>query len=419
MYFIYTFFLLIGLVLAAPYYLLQFKRYGPSLADRFGRPPVPQLRKSIWVHAVSVGEVQAVQKLLERLRMTYPGRPLVLSTITLAGQKLARERSDLIDYVFYFPFDFPWTVRRILDQLDPEVVLVAETEIWPNFLRACRRRKIRVLMVNGRISDRSLPKYQLIRHWLKRVLDDYTILGMQSESDRTRIEMLGGNPSKIAVFGNLKYDALAVSPSLEPGLATALAALKPLWIAASTKEGEEEFVLNAFAEIRKDHPTLNLLIAPRHPQRFGEVEKLVQKRGYTCIRRTNPGTGAIHDRATVFLLDSIGELSAAFQFASVVFVGGSLVPLGGHNVLEPARFSKPIVFGPHMENFRDISQLFLEARAGIQIHAPSELASTISKLLTDDRLANELGRNARLVMERNTGATDRVMNFLQPVEARR
>ena len=415
-------------MLSAPYYLLKIGRYGPSLGDRFGRLKLPQLQKSIWVHAVSVGEVKAVQKLLERLRAEFPDRPLVLSTITLAGHQLARERRDILDHVFYFPFDFSWVVRRTLDRVNPAFVIVAETEIWPNFLRACREQKIPVLMVNGRISDRSLPRYRLIRGWLKRVLNDYTVLGMQSDIDRGRIEMLGANSEKVAVFGNLKYDALNVSSALEPALASVLTSRQPLWIAASTKPGEEEFVLDAFRELRKQHPDLNLMIAPRHPQRFEEVERIIRGRGYSCRLRSDlQEKRAVIDRPyskknnkeEILLLDSIGELAATFQHAAVVFVGGSLVPLGGHNVLEPARFAKPIVFGPHMENFREISRLFLDARAAIQIQHPGELASAVSRLLTDERLANELGGNAQQIVERNTGATDRVMAFLQPLEAGR
>ena len=423
MYFIYTFFLTLGLALAAPWYLLRFRRYGQSFRDRLGRLKLPQLRKSIWVHAVSVGEVKAVQQLLEKLRAAYPDQALVLSTVTLSGQQLARERKDVLDHVFYFPFDFPWAVRRTLDRVNPDVVIVAETEIWPNFLRACRERGIRVLMVNGRISDRSLPRYRLIRSWLKRVLDDYTVLGMQSEIDRGRIEMLGGNPDKAIVFGNLKYDALATVRPLEPALASVLKNRQPLWIAASTTPGEEELILDAFAGLQTRHPDLNLLIAPRRPERFGEVEKLIGERGFTCVRRTSlQEERAVIDRAyssEVMLLDSIGELAGAFEFSTVVFMGGTLVPRGGHNVLEPARFAKPIVFGPHMENFREISEIFLGANAAMQVHGPDELGPAVSRMLTDASLAARLGSNARRVVEQNTGATNRVMAYLQPVEARR
>src|SRR5712691_1084872 len=191
MYFTYTLVLTLGLVLTLPYYLVLFRKYLPTIRDRLGFLKVPQLRKAIWVHAVSVGEVKAVERLLERLRQRFPGRPLVVSTATPTGQQLARERRDIIDHTFYFPIDLPWCVRRTMRRVDPEMVIIAETEIWPNFLRACRTRGIRVAMINGRISDKSFARYRLVRRWLRRVFEDYTIIGMQSDMDRRCIEAIG------------------------------------------------------------------------------------------------------------------------------------------------------------------------------------------------------------------------------------
>jgi 3-deoxy-D-manno-octulosonic-acid transferase len=409
MYLLYTFFLIAGLLVTSPYYLIRFRRYSSSLKDRFGFIDVPPLKHSIWVHAVSVGEVKAVQKLLEGLRKSYPGSPIILSTITPAGQKLARDSSGLADHIFYFPLDFPGAVRRTLNHLDPKLVIIAETEIWPNFLRECRRRGIEVMMVNGRISDRSFPRYRLVRHWLKRVLDDYTLLGMQSELDRERIETIGANRVKVTVFGNLKYDALTSNRRLDDALIEALSKSQPLWIAASTMPGEEEQVLGAFAQVRERHPALRLLIAPRHPERFDAVEQLVRSQRFRCSRRTR-----LEREADVILLDSIGELASVFQYGDVVFVGGTLVPRGGHNVLEPAVWGKPIVFGPNMQNFREISELFLNARAAVQVQDASALAATVDRLLSDRAMAAELGGAARRLVESKTGATERVLAFLQP-----
>jgi 3-deoxy-D-manno-octulosonic-acid transferase len=236
--------------------------------SRFGYLKIPNIRRSIWVHAVSVGEVRAVQKLLQCLRLQYPNRPLVLSTITPTGQQLALESAGLADYVIYFPFDFPGAINRTLKTVDPELVIIAETEIWPNFLRKCRHRKITVMMINGRISDRSFPRYRWIRPWLKTVLNDYSVMGMQTELDRERIESLGANRKKVQVFGNLKFDVLSGLQPLEPKLTQVLNANQPLWIAASTTAAgtarsvnEEEFVLTAFAALRQSHPRLKLLIA--------------------------------------------------------------------------------------------------------------------------------------------------------------
>ncbi len=228
MYFIYTFTLAVGLLLAFPYYLVRFRKYLPTLADRFGFVKLPQMKASIWVHAVSVGEIKAVERLLERLQEQFPKNPLVVSTVTPAGQALARERSDIIHSTFYFPIDLPWCVRRVLDRIAPEIVIIAETEIWPNFLRECRIRGIRVMMINGRISDRSFNRYRLVRHWLERVFKDYTIIGMQSETDRQRIEAIGADPQRVTVLGNLKYDAVAAGKPIEARLQKFLAGWQPI-----------------------------------------------------------------------------------------------------------------------------------------------------------------------------------------------
>ena len=418
MYFTYTFCLFVGLLVTSPWYLLRSRRYISTLKSRFGLMDIPGLTRSIWVHAVSVGEVRAVGKLMESLRRQYPGQPLVLSTITPTGQQLARETAGLADHVVYFPFDFPGSIRRTLATIDPVLVIIAETEIWPNFLRMCRHRRIPVMMVNGRISDRSFPRYRWISRWLKTVLNDYSVLGMQSEVDRERIESLGANREKVRVFGNLKYDVLAGLKPLESNLSQVLRASQPLWVAASTTaEGkanpanEEEQVLTAFAMLRRNHPKLKLLIAPRHPERFPTVEQLVAARGFQCERRT-VSNGAHPSFKDVLLLDTIGELASTFSYASVVFMGGTLVPRGGHNILEPAAASKAIVFGPHMENFREIASLFLESDAALQVRNVDELASAVDRLLNDEAASSAMGENARRIVERNTGATERVMAFL-------
>jgi 3-deoxy-D-manno-octulosonic-acid transferase len=408
MYRIYTLVFRLGLIVSFPYYLVRFQRYLPTLSDRLGFLKLPPLQHTIWVHAVSVGEVKAVEKLIERMREEFPHHPVVVSTATPTGQQLARERHDIIDQTFYFPLDTPGAMRRVLKRVQPDLVIVAETEIWPNFLRVCRQRNVPVMMINGRISDKSFPRYRRARRWLGRVLDDYAVLGMQSETDRERIESIGANPSRVTVFGNLKYDVTPLDRGVEPKLAAFLQRWQELWIAASTMPGEDELVLEAFLALKKTHPLLKLMIAPRHPDRSNAIAELVRARGLRgVLRSTLDGDG------DVLILDTIGELSAAFQFACVVFMGGSLVERGGHNVLEPARHSKPVVFGPHMENFRDIARLFLDAGAAIQIPNAQLLAPTVERILTDSALAAALGRNAHQVVINNTGATDRVIAFIR------
>jgi len=254
----------------------------------------------------------------------------------------------------------------------------------------------------------------MVRHWLRRVFEDYTIIGMQSETDRQRIEAIGADPQKVTVFGNLKYDVVSATKPLDPDLISFLADWRHVCIAASTMPGEEDFVLDAYSELLKKHSDLKLIIAPRHAERFAAVEELVKSRGFSCIRRTQ-----LDHPSKVLLLDTIGELAAVLEYATVVFMGGSLVPTGGHNILEPARQRKPIIFGPHMENFRDMTRLFMDAGAAIQIQNESQLASSLEKLLSNPEHAAELGRNAYAVAQSNTGATDRVLKFFQPAEARR
>jgi 3-deoxy-D-manno-octulosonic-acid transferase len=408
MYVLYTLALYAGLLIALPWYAVRFRKYFPTLKDRLGFPAIPRLQRSVWIHAVSVGEVRAVQKLIEKLRPSHPGQSFVISTITPAGQELARSVPGLADHVIYFPLDLPGALRRTLDLVNPELVLIAETEIWPNFLRECRKRGIRVVMVNGRISDRSFPRYLMGRRWLKRVLDDYTLLGMQTETDRERIESIGADGRKVTVFGNLKYDTSQAGQVLPPDFSELLAQLPLLWIAASTMPDEEAQILTAFVQLRAQHPGLKLLIAPRHPNRFGAVEQLIRTMGFSCGLRSR-----IQVRADVLLLDTIGELASVFKYASVVFMGGTLVPRGGHNILEPAAFAKPIVFGPHMENFREIRSQFLEADAAVEVNNLAELVDAVDHLLSDIPAATALGERALRVVEQNTGATERVLAYLR------
>jgi 3-deoxy-D-manno-octulosonic-acid transferase len=378
------------------------------LSDRLGRLKLPQLEGTIWIHAVSVGEVRAVEKLLSRIRQQFPGRPLVVSTTTPTGQQLARDRRDLIDHTFYFPLDLPGAISRTLDRVRPQLVIIAETEIWPNFLRICRQRNVPVMMINGRISDKSLPGYAKLRRWLRPVLDNYLVLGMQSEQDRDRIESIGAKAERIAVFGNLKYDIMPPARPLDPRLVAFLKNWPELWIAASTMAGEDELVLDSYIGLKQSRPGLKLMLAPRHPDRAGDILELIKARQLIGVRRS-----ALTQDGDVLVLDTVGELASCFEFASIVFVGGSLVERGGHNVLEPASHSKPVVFGPHMENFREISKLFLEAQAAIQIEKASELAPTVARVLGNPSLANSLGREARQLVTSNAGATDRVMTFIR------
>jgi 3-deoxy-D-manno-octulosonic-acid transferase len=405
---IYTLAIRLGLFVLSPYFLIRSRKYWPTLSDRFGYLKLPNFHDSVWLHAVSVGEFRAAEGLLEKIRKNFPDRPILVSTTTPAGQELARARQDIINGTFYFPFDLPGPVKRTLNRIQPALVIVAETEIWPNFLRECRGRQIPVMMINGRISDKSFPRYKRVRRWLGPVLDGYAVLGMQSEIDRKRIQSLGANPQRVRIFGNMKFDSKVSSRVLDNKLSTFLGSWKPLWIAASTMPGEDEMVLDAFTSLRKSRPQLKLLIAPRHLDRTDNIAEVAHRLGLKCTRRTQ-----LEEGADVMILNTIGELAGAFEFASVVFVGGSLVQRGGHNVLEPARYARPIIFGPHMENFRDVARMLLEAEAAMQVAEPSALGLTVNRILSNPSLADSLGKNAQQVLHQNGGATDRVMDFIR------
>jgi 3-deoxy-D-manno-octulosonic-acid transferase len=263
------------------------------------------------------------------------------------------------------------------------------------------------MMINGRISDKSFPRYERVRRWLAPVFDHYAVLGMQSATDQKRIQSIGADPRRVQIFGNLKFDSKSTNRSLDPRLAAYLRQWNPLWIAASTMPGEDEMVLDSFVVLRKSQPELKLLIAPRHTDRAISVAEAASQRGLKSTLRTE-----LKNDADVMVLDTIGELAATFEFAAVVFVGGSLVERGGHNILEPARYSKPVIFGPHMQNFRDIARLFLEANAAMQIPKASALGPMVECILTNPAIADSLGKNAHDVLLQNTGATDRVMDFI-------
>ena len=375
-------------------------------------------RPAIWLHAVSVGETLAAKPLLAALRQRFPNHRLVISTTTLTGQAVARERVTEADAVCYFPFDWRFTVRRALDAVQPEIIVLMESELWPNFLLECRKRKIPTIVVNGRISDRSFPRSQKLGVFIRKLYALVTKFLMQSSLDAERAIKLGATREQVSVSGNLKYDINDSSESAK--LAETARQLNeafaldraPLIVAGSTGEGEEQILLSAFKQLRAAEPDIRLLIAPRHPERFNAVAELLKATNQNFARRS-ANSAAIN--ADLILLDSIGELAAIYRFASAVFVGGSLVPVGGHNILEPALFAKPIIVGPHMQNFREITAEFLRREAVIQLSATDaneqvrELCRTLAELLNDKNLAARLGANARQAIEDNRGATARTI----------
>lgn len=433
MHFLYSILLSFAFLALLPYFAWRAivnRKYLRNLRERLGRLPDdlrPDGRPTIWLHAVSVGETQTAVPLLANLRAALPDHRLIVSTTTATGQAVARGRADLSDGVCYFPFDWRFAVRRALDRINPRLVILMESELWPNYLDECRRRGIPTLVVNGRISDRSFARSQQSGGIVRWLYKKPTRFAMQSETDAERARRLGAPSDRVAVCGNLKYDVR--EPVEDEARARAIRELverlslegAPLLVAGSTCEGEEEILLSAFREVRKRRggENVRILIAPRHPERFDAVARLLDGSGLRYLRRTAVQEAASDgEPVDVILLDSIGELARLYRYAAVVFVGGSLVTKGGHNVLEPALFGRPIIVGPHMENFRDIAREFLACEAMIQVRAttPDELgvslAGAIGRLLTDERMARRLGDNARAAVETNRGATARHLKLI-------
>jgi len=402
------------------YQALRYRKYVANLPQRMGYLPVSfnlDGDESIWIHAVSVGEVLTARALLPELRQRYPGLRIFLSTTTLSGQQVARTRLSDADAIFFLPFDLPPFVSRTLRLVKPRLFIMMETEIWPNLLRACRRQGVKTMLVNGRISSRSYPRYRIARRFFRGVLADVDLFCMQSDESARRIIDIGADAARVTVTGSLKFESLE-SPALAAGRGAGrvlryfrIPASRPVFMAASTLKGEETPVLSAFAALRRVQPSAMLIIAPRKPERFGETEDLARAEGFRVLRRTELAVDA-EPRADVVVLDSIGELAHLFQVATVVFVGGSLVDQGGHNILEPAVHGKPIIFGPHMQNFAEIAATFLSSQAAIQVMSASELTDVVLRLAGDPVERARLGAAARALVEANRGAKPRTLEAI-------
>lgn len=428
MYLAYSLMLSLGLLLFSPYFLFQalaHRKYIDGLRERLGFLPSLNSQPVVWLHCVSVGETQAARPLVERLRKELPHHALVVSTVTLTGQKLARDLfRTQAERVFYFPFDWRWTVRRALDAMNPAVVLVMETELWPNFLRECKAREIPVALVNGRISRKSFGRYLKIRFFLRRVLGCLSIAVMQSEKDGARIRELGMREDRVYSAGNLKFEASGYrdeNPDVKERFG--LGGDMPLVLAASTHAPEEKIVVESLKRLRESRVgrlSPRLMLAPRHPERFAEVAALIESSGLSWARRTAPPAASDVD-AEVILLDTIGELPAMYPLATAVFVGGSIVDRGGHNVLEPAAHGVAVITGAHTHNFHAIVDLLNEAQAIVQLPpvegdaAVVKLTEVLRRVLSDAEWRDELGRRAKALIVENRGAAERTMKLIAPL----
>ena len=410
---VYNLLLAVGSVLLLPYFLwkgLRTGKYRSSFSERWSGPPQTlnaEARSSVWIHAVSVGEALTARTLLAPLRQALPELRFFVSTTTLTGNAVAQKSLPGIDGLFFAPFDLPGSVRAALERVRPRLLVIMETEIWPNLIHEAHSRGVKIAIANGRISPRSYPRYRWIRSWLRPVLGEIDLFLMQGESHRRRILELGAPRERVSVPGNLKYDA--VRDAEASGEAAAIVASRPerpLLIAGSTAPGEEALVFRALVQVRASAGDVGLVIAPRHPERFDEVEALAKSAGLRCARRSRLEAGGWREEE-VLLLDTIGELASIYALGRVVFVGGSLVPFGGHNILEAAAAGRAVVVGPHMENFQEIADEFEAARALVRVRSAGELAEATLSLLADASRRDDLGARGREILLRNRGAAGR------------
>jgi len=423
---VYSLLFTLGAVLSAPYYLWRHRGRSNRAGDwreRLGKLPASYQQTTagaIWVHAVSVGETLAVAGLVRELQQRYPERRVFMSHVTPTGRATGEGRLSEVAGRFYLPLDWRWSVERVLRRIQPGLLVIAETELWPNLLRATHDFGARVALVNARLSERSCRGYRRLRPFMRRVFAHVDCVCAQSQPDAERFCLIGAGLGRVVVTGNLKFDAKPpasgmLAQRLKRGLQNA--GRSPVLVAASTMPGEEGPVLDAWRAVRQRHLGALMILAPRHPNRCETVGQMLVSRGVSFVSRTTlreSETELVSQLATaeVLLLDTIGELAGLFQVADVVFMGGSLVPTGGHNLLEPAYWAKAVIFGPHMDNFRDTAELFLAERAAFQVQGSVGLARCLLSLLGDTALRNQTGRQAKQVLERESGATRRVLDQL-------
>lgn len=423
--FFYNVVLFVVLVAGAPWWLWRItttRKYREGLLERLGLVPkrlgtlfAPAgERPLIWLHAVSVGEVLAVTRLVRTLEAALPGHQILISTTTRTGQALARERYGS-NRVFYCPLDLPWAVRAYLNVLKPHLLILAETEFWPNLLSTCYRRGVPVAVVNARISDRSWPRYLKLRYLWRPLIARLSRVLAQSQTDADRLLAIGCRAERLTVSGNLKFDVRATREAEATRILKSISGGLRLVVAGSTLEGEESVLLEAWPRILAGDSQIAMVLAPRHPERFGLVAELLEKSGFAWCKRSDWPIEASRKRPVtvppirsgeIVLLDTIGELASVYSLASIAFVGGSLVPAGGHNPLEPAQFAVPIVMGPHYANFAAITDSLRDHNA-LRIAAKDELAFVLIDLLRDHAAARSMGIRAKEVFDRQAGATDR------------
>jgi 3-deoxy-D-manno-octulosonic-acid transferase len=413
MFIIYDLLFLIVCIIYLPVYLLKGK-FHSGFNARLGKLPKGlDLGRPIWVHAVSVGEAMSINELVAELRREFPALRFVISTVTPTGNNIAKSFAKAQDFVTFLPFDLSFIVNKVIRRVNPKIFIIVETEIWPNLIRCLFNRKIPIVVVNCRISDSSLGGYKAFKFIFKPLLNKINLFCCQSRHDALRLESIGADREKIRVTGNMKFDLKTAFASFSDSVLR-LDDDEELLVAGSTHPGEEEIILRIYKELRKTHPELRLLIAPRRPERAKEAAGIVRQYGFDSQFISGMKGEKVQSPA-VFILDTIGKLVSFYAIADIVFMGGTMIKKGGHNIIEPAALGKPVIFGPHMFNFRDITSQFMENNCALMVHNESELKEKLSFLLDNPESAQELGRRAQTLVISNRGATHRNIQYIKNV----
>lgn len=416
MYKIYNLLWAISFIILLPWLLINRKS---SLGRKFALTDMPETpaEKAVWIHSLSVGEVISAQPVIESLKEKYPGKKIILTVKTGQGMEIARSRlAQKVDEIYFMPLDFRWSLSRLIASINPEIFILVETDIWPGLISLLKKKGIKIILINGRVSPGTLKGYMRLRFYFRKLLNDIDLLLMQSDLDRNRLIDVGVSPEKMKTAGNIKFDQ-DWSPMDKDEFSRWTDVLKmekdrDIIVAGSTHEGEEAIILNAYKKLLERMPGLVLIIAPRKTDRAGNICEMSISMGLSTLKRSDL-TGNNNMDYQVLILDTLGELGRIYGLGTVSFVGGSMVPIGGHNLLEPAVFGIPVLYGRYTHNFVLMSELLADAGGGVRVEDEDALFNTFEKILADRELLNKMGENAARFVKENSGAVTRIIDYLE------